>query len=1258
MSSRVVETQGGRFGTGGRYFDRQSVLSSVNEQQENLLFKNMGLGRVEVPLGSNQGVSIQTLADRFDGPAPVILQTLKLATETFDDSWHAAIAPMSSTGELTEKVNTTFYKSYALEQQPEMTVPRTIQREYDQVVFHAQRYGGKADFSHDWFMTPEGERDFQRCGVVLVSATWRSAKIVVEQALEAAKNVWLSRPRNNEIGHADPLSATAIEREMFACVSYNPDKALDLVHNNVRNLARTEDVEFDSAVFPEGTLSLVGAAPYRTENSRTGGGELERLQSGAQSVRLPGVTIYQHYPQSLANDPQNVHDHLVSISQVGRFFTMYTDSGSLCAMDECDARKAKSIMIPDATARNYWRLITEVEAKAHSGRYNVDGHGRLSRTHDFLIQNVRTLLEEAGIQLTDGYLDPYVEATEATFTGLDTNPENQGFKVIEHYGDAPLQAWPVKQAADMGVACKNRMLSRKNISDSDISAIERMRRIGEQLNTYNPEERAVRDFFAAVALNPENAPSGGLLKANLYGGVMPPFVAADNSLSVNTATGPQAVTTDGAGAYELGRQAGAAGGSKTPFGFGGITGLRTLAAMYRAGQYRGYDVNMLRDISDGVQALDVIVSWLDNMFPNTLFSNPHNVPVYLRTGDEESDRRNAIVASLLQLQPHPVMVAAPNGNALGGGAVANDRIAPDAAFATFTTDAETQANMRAAIAAYARRTDASPKVIAVFANAQSIQRFADAYKKGFGKMYARFTAKSRTAAAADNEFIIFFVEQISDTAAIDDAGARLFTSVVSTVLSGQSAVREVNDAYFNSLRQGTEAVLTKKRARTAVTRTEAATGYVNSRLVISDGIWGALGKRNADITAADLYPILPADPNNSLLPLGTASAAEGGVDVGAELSTFARAPRSGLFGTRGMFQATRGGGGGGRGMSARDRASRENLDISAAESGSIFSSEFTDAFVSTVGYEDRYGRPNDTLYEQTQKKNLASRINGLLKSDLDPVSRMCALLYVLADVHWDNVVNASEAGLPIFGSTLLIACPWMRFRLASGLWFRSGSAKTNIKYEDTSLQMNIENKRWTLHHTVHLGCTIYDPTGYVFVPSLDFRRLISGLDSSFIECDREDFDVNNINFETAGSLFVFDIGNSNPADLPNPITLSGRHHRESYPNIKFSNPDQHFASTGLPVYPSAAFENARCGFHRIRRHGPDMSSFVSARMSDWVNEVIFVGRQRNYDPKTGSHSTMITGTSHVCKFDPESYGTVFYGGARLAPQAVMKVQAV
>ncbi len=1202
--SAALETAGGHFGTGQRYLNRSNFNGYVGEPNANqigVLLDTLGPGNFPAPLGTNKAVTLQTLADRFNGPNPVVAENLKSVVDRFDGSWQAAIAPIARS-EMIQRVNTISYPSVVLEPTPEGSTPRAINRQYQSVAYELVRYGLSAHFMHDFFMTPEGERDFQESTKTLISATWKRAKLSVVSALENAQSVWYSRVGNDGVTYETPLAATATEREAAFCIPYNPGKALDILNTKVSEIGRTEGQEFDSVVFPSNTLSAVAQSAFRTEQFRSGANAMNSLQIGGPSVTLPGKTLYEHKQTPVANEPREAVDQLVSVSQFGHYFVLSADN-SVCNMKECDAQKAKSIMVVDGTTPDNWAEISELRAKAASQRYNVHGDGRLTDTHHELVENIRSLMMDTGIQITDGFFDPYIYTTEAPFNDLDSNPANNGLKVIEYYGDAPLQAMTIEQFADYGKSVVNHLLSRRTVSDADVQAIETLRRIGEQLNDYDPSAAEVGAFFTAVATANGGAAAveNGLLRANQYGGVDPP------------------TTTQG--------------GSTVPFGFGGITGLRTLAGMYRSGQYRGYDVNMLRAISDGIQALDIVVSNLLVLNPRNIFSNnPDNIPIHLRSGNTRMDIANAIVAAFLQNQPHPVMVSVRGAAAAVVAVVDNvDDIVGEGAGATLQdVDFSVMA----------------PNVVAVFQNANKLAEVVNKFPDYMGQKFEQYF-KARQTPNASSSFAFFLGQALNQVPEDPEQAAiarrqngNVLSAVVNLVLSGDRSIRLITDNYLETLAKGSSEVRTKKRGRGNPSGADST--FVNSRLTIADGKWEYLARRNA----APVDPIRPSDPRNTLFALEWANANDRN-----ERMTFARAD-GGIFGSEGMYGNRQG-----RSVSSRDRALREDFEVTGAARGSVFSAEFADAFVDTVGYEDRYGHAQaDSMFVQTTKKNLVARTNGLIKMELDAVTKLGALLYCLTEAHWDNVVANSKAGLPGFGSSLIIAQPWMRFRGAAGVWFKAGIARTGVEYDDTSLQLNVENKKWMLHLTVWIGCTIFDTTGYMIVPNLDFRGLQSGFDSSFIE-DSDNFDINNIDFETTNSMFVFDIGNVSPRTLPDPITLSGRYHRDSFPAQRFSDMDRYFGTTGHPTYNSALFYCARWGFHRIGAHGPDHDSFVAMRESDYVNEVMYTGRQRNYNPQTGDYTILTPGTGHIDKFSPP-YGTLFMGGARLNNAPAMGITAV
>lgn len=480
------------------------------------------------------------------------------------------------------------------------------------------------------------------------------------------------------------------------------------------------DSEYNAMVLPEHTYKKAIMGSDNTVFAQSGPKNDSRLANAVQtdtSSIIAGVQVYSDKKKRLANNPNVPVNNFVAEKQYGQCWQINnTDTSRLLCTDCNEGVKMRSIKVPNAHADD-WTEISTLEAAKHDGRYNIHGDGELNPDHDRLLQHLDSALQRTKIEAHENFIDPFMWHSDVPTLGPDQRPVGHAFRKIKGWGDIDLRVWLPEQSADFGQLMKNRMMQEGALTNQGNDAIFALKGIVEQLNNFDPvgagSDAAVQGYYAAIRRNPENLPvNNGYLKANSFGSVQPPFYDSDRKAYYYLEGGerryPAAVVTgggalgtantiiahvsltgddyDGIGAAtgatavapnSVITTAGLGGGTApisqddllgtvtlrkqeaenpVPFGMGNINGLLTLQRLFRSGQFRGYPRELLTQIDSGLNAILPVARYIFTVVPRNMFTDPSNVPFFMKTNDDQMNAINTMIASLFMGMPHPVMV--------------------------------------------------------------------------------------------------------------------------------------------------------------------------------------------------------------------------------------------------------------------------------------------------------------------------------------------------------------------------------------------------------------------------------------------------------------------------------------------------------------------------------------------------------------------------------------------------------------------------
>jgi len=287
---------------------------------------------------------------------------------------------------------------------------------------------------------------------------------------------------------------------------------------------------------------------------------------------------------------------------------------------------------------------------------------------------------------------------------------------------------------------------------------------------------------------------------------------------------------------------------------------------------------------------------------------------------------------------------------------------------------------------------------------------------------------------------------------------------------------------------------------------------------------------------------------------------------------------------------------------------------------------------------DREGHPLSDTERIKEKKWLVHRFNKLSIKIDDDIARMAALMLCLTKVCKSSLLNWVKEDLPIPDCCFIIAQPWIRIRMSSGLWAEGGksTAETGYNYEDVVLGFNSKNKTWHMHYTLWLGCFIYTPWKYIIMKDIKFEGYLSGMDDT-INDDPTMFDAQNLDWTTVRSSFVFSCGATFSRDLAlktaNPLCLYGKYNPKALP-YNFANRKNVFDPNG-PLFPSFLFYEFLWGFTSINANTDiDYSSYAAIRQSTYVPGMMLMANHFVYDDVTKDYTKFHQGNGHLDSFHP------------------------
>jgi hypothetical protein len=923
---------------GGNFPDNQvQALSSEDiSQLTNYLYSQSGIK----PVDNNPNIGYSVTSEQTSRVDNEVVA--KIVTRVFSyiwtgqSGWWTEFASIERRG-LNELHEMQIWDPYALEPAAEDAPVRHITHRTEQWRTKMERYNLGAEFRVEELQRDTGMDTFFNSVMTLVAAGWTNAKLSVANAMYGEKQYW--RERSTQAGKSFFTldEATRQERDLFGIFN-KTEKGLYRANAMAARMAESEGKAFTKVVFPAGTLDLIATNTFETEVNRRGESQaMATLALGGRALEnaIAGLTIYEDKVWTVTNLPRDQIEQFVRRVWVGQFFTILGTEVKCTESEEYDPECLLSIQVPSAEG-NRWEKITAKDCIKWDMRWN-EHDGELSEYHDQALELLPVLLQTLGYTIEENLLDPFFWKTDVPLDDINRTTVGAGFQKAELFGEVDPRHCPVESNIKQGTILKANLVRNGTLSSQNLANIQELKRLSNLLSApADVSDESLQGYIFAVAANPENAnisaadtsKSDLFLDGHAYGAPLPPYVEtladarkvmyvlADTAAgafvkqyvfvvrNVAKAGSPVQANTpaiyflsplDARGApttVPVGYAAAASEDAKQgydapvlvtapprPYGYGSITGLRTLAALHGAVNNRGWNSDFLEKIHRGIQSLDGFVAALHETHPlNSMFEGKF-IPAFQRCPDERLNNMNVCIQSLWDKIHYPVMVRVPAANkSVPVDFVAGDDI-PKVNF-TATEALAILANMGLGF----KRDDGSTeipgyprtaKAIASTARAGLVANFlkllnshfldsnlkqklkADhgraifsAYASSLGASYGR---NSADASATDPEFYVFFVKEVNPDLEADrvSEAAKAFNGVLNMATS-KNTIKELTPQFVDTIKKApvqSQGKGTKKR-EAAKSLAKPAPGWINSRLVLDQSVWDKVS-RDTNVNAAN-----------------------------------------------------------------------------------------------------------------------------------------------------------------------------------------------------------------------------------------------------------------------------------------------------------------------------------------------------------------------------------------------------------------------
>jgi hypothetical protein len=922
---------------GGNFPDQNAQALSTEDisQLTNYLYTQSGIK----PVDNNPNIGYSVTSEQTSRVDNEVVA--KIVTRVFNyiwtgqSGWWTEFASIEKRG-LNELHEMQIWDPYALEPAAEDAPVRHITHRTEQWRTKMERYNLGAEFRVEELQRDTGMDTFFNSVMTLVAAGWTNAKLSVANAMYGAKQYWREFGMSNGKAAFSLEEASRQERDLFGIFN-KTDRGLYRANNMASRLAESQNKRFTKVVFPAGTLDLISSNTFETDAYRRGEAQaMATLALGGRALEnaISGLTIFEDKVWTVTNLPRDQIEQFVRRVWVGQFFTILGSEVKCSESEEYDPECLLSIQVPSAEG-NRWEKITAKDCIKWDMRWNEDD-GELSEHHDQVLELLPNLLQTLGYTVEENLLDPFFWKTDVPLDDINRTTVGAGFQKVELFGEVDPRHCAIESNIKQGQITKANLVRSGILSSQNISNIQELKRLSNLLSSpADVSDESLQGFFFAISANPENAGVSAadrskpdlFLEGHAHGAPLPPYieelpggrkvmyVLAPNDAGAlikqyvyvtrNVAKAGSPVNANTPAIYFL-SPAGVAGAAASvpvgyaaaatedaaqgydaavlvtapprAYGYGGINGLRTLAALHGAVNNRGWNSDFLEKVHRGIQSLDGLIAALHEIHPlNPMFEGKF-IPAFQRCPDERLNNMNVCIQSLWDKIHYPIMVRSANGRlSTPVDFVARDDV-PKVAFGRSeavgigrhmglgfrrdTGEVEYEGLPRSATYLQgANRATFEGELLKLLNSPLLDSGIKQKLKSDHGKslftayassLGASYAKNSKGATTTSPDFIVFFQNEVLPellNGKMSEA-AKAFNGVLNMATS-KNTIKELTPQFVDTIKKAavqSQGKGSKKRTDAVVALGAAATpGWVNSRLVLDQAVWNKVSRDvNAD----------------------------------------------------------------------------------------------------------------------------------------------------------------------------------------------------------------------------------------------------------------------------------------------------------------------------------------------------------------------------------------------------------------------------
>lgn len=783
-----------------------------------------------------------------------------------------------------------------------------------------------------------------------------------------------------------------------------------------------------------------------------------------------------------------------------------------------------------------------------------------------------------------------------------------------------------------------------------------------------------------------------------------------------------------------------------PFGFSGINSLRTLANLSNNGS-RGWDENMLNEISESVSAYDVLANHLSSDYPDCMLLNPIYAAEFMYTGNRDEDLRNIIHFNLMRNASYPIWVRVPSKVKVAINGQESDL--PTLLF--YSVD---QNNATVAFNTVTALSDADVKLIATrmgvtnvmaginigdalngvgvgvkwgdFRDAltivvnhrdvkQSVKNALKDNKTNIGKAARMFTEYSSSRSNLGPSYVIlkrdeendknvttsfasFFAKEIMRLSQVSAASLKQAVSLFNMILNLSIAstqtstgyMRDITRSLINSFKQykepdtsdyddkkALEASRTARQGAASAAFTPAfandaataATGWINSRLMINPAVWHSLSEIFERETveqwrAAEFYqiPIRPTNPENPIEPLGgdlikISSSPDTSVykDQFRQLKSARTRMRvetpnalnNTVFGDPRYFatSSAKPGSRNVRGTEYGQPNKRYRTGLGSDPFAALadyphiistqISSDPTGPFYNFEEYMDRDGKPLSDKTKFIREENLETRMLEVYQTVDNIFEKIPTMMFLLTRHTQRSELVWLKAGLPIPDSVYLLA------RIGSvqadaAIWIEAGqqTAQTGYNFPQNIVTYDGLKDKLMLRYAAYFNSWVIDPHKIFIYDAFRATGYNCGLGNTFYN-NTTMFSPRNLNKQPrsingfrCGSLWTL-----KNAVEQNPISIFGKYDSTMF--MQNINDPQGIIFNDQQHWPSFLFYDFVLNLREMRSAitRASLSTWNELKQNECYDGLLWLRKFMKWNKATKKYDTVVGGTSALQQAD-------------------------